>query len=57
MNIKKKVIGFKKNIKNYGLLFHYSMRADPFLDIGYFSVRWIPYICPECLRKLSSPWN
>ena len=34
MNIKKKAVGFKKNIKKHGLLFHYNIRADTLLGIG-----------------------
>ena len=33
MNKNKKTIGFKKNIKNHGLIFHYNIRADLMLGI------------------------
>ena len=36
MNIKKK-IGFKKNIKKHGFLFHHNIRADNMLGIIYVS--------------------
>ena len=42
MNIKKKYVGLNKNIKNHGLIFHYNIKADIRLDIGYVSVKLIP---------------
>ena len=57
MNIKKKYFGFKGNIKNYGLPFHYNIREDPMLGIGYVAVRRIPCSCSACLSELDSPWN
>ena len=57
MNIKKKNVGSKKNIKKRGLVFHYYIRADPLLGIGYVAIIRILCICYECLRKLSFPWN
>ena len=45
MNIKKKAVGFKKNIKKYGLPFQYNIRADSMLGIIYVSVGRIPCIC------------
>ena len=50
MNIKKKGVGFNKNIKNHGLLFHYNIISDPLLVIGYIYIRQIPCSCSECLR-------
>ena len=41
-SIFKKSAAFKKNIKNHGLIFHYNIRADPMLGIGYVAVRHIP---------------
>ena len=55
--MKKKYVGFKKNIKKHGLIFHYNIIADPLLGIGYISVRCIICSCSEFLRKLSSPCN
>ena len=45
MNIKKKAVGFKKIIKKHGLSFHYNIRADPFLFIGYVTVRHMKFSC------------
>ena len=45
MNIKKKAVGIKKNIDKHGLLFHYNIREDPLLGIGYVSIRWITCSC------------
>ena len=45
MNIKKKDVGFKKNMKKHGLIFHYNIRSDTMLNIGYDDVRWI-----SCMR-------
>ena len=42
INIKKKAVGFKKNIKKRGLLFHYNLIAEPLLGIFYVSIRQIP---------------
>ena len=53
--IKKKSIGFKKNIKKHGLPFHYNIRKYPMLGIGYVAVRQKPCKCSECLRKMASP--
>ena len=55
MNIKKKTVGFKKNIKNYGMGFHYNIRTDPMLGIIYVGFRQIPCSCSACLRKLNFP--
>ena len=55
MNINKKYVGFKKNIKKHGLLFHYNIRAYPLLGIGFVGVRRIPCSCSELLRKLAYP--
>ena len=57
MNINNKSIGFNKNIKKHGSIFHYDIISDPFLSISYVSVRMIPCSCLECLRKLYFPWN
>ena len=42
MNIKKKYVGFKKNIKKHDFIFHYNIRKDPMLGIGYVDVRSMP---------------
>ena len=55
MNIKKKAVGFKKNIKKHALTFHYNITSDPFLDIGYVPVRRIPCSCFACLSKMNPP--
>ena len=52
-----KAVGFKKNIKKHGLIFHYSIRADPFLGVGYVAVRQITCSCSVCLSKLYFSWN
>ena len=57
INAKKKSVGFNKNIKKHGLLFHYNIRAYTLLGIFYVYVRSILCICSECLRKLASTWN
>ena len=36
--ISRKNVGFKNNIKKYGLIFHYNTRADPMLGICYVDV-------------------
>ena len=54
---KKKAVGFTKNIKKHGLIFHYNIISYLLLVIGYDAVRRIICSCSECLRKLSSPWN
>ena len=43
--ILRKTVGLKKNIKNHGLIFHYNIRYDDMLGIGYVDVRCIPCIC------------
>ena len=55
--ILRKTVGFKKNIKKHGLLFHYNIRSYPMLGIGHFSVIWIQFRCSAYLRKLYSPCN
>ena len=57
INIKKKSVGFKKNNKKRGLLFHYNKRADILLAIGYVDCRSISCRCSSYVRKLASPWN
>ena len=57
MSIKKKYVNFRKNINKHGLVFHYNIRADPMLGMGYVSVRRIPCSFSVCLRKLDSRWN
>ena len=57
MNIKKKSVGFKNNIRYHGLDFHYNIRADTMLGIDYICVRQIICSCSAYLRKLDSPWN
>ena len=57
MNIKKKYVGFKKNINKRGLIFQYKIRSDPMFGIGYVAVRRIPCSCHACLSELSYPWN
>ena len=57
MTVKKEDIGFRKNIKKHGLIFHYNIRVDPMLGIGYVAVRRIRCIYYACLSKLSSAWN
>ena len=57
MNIKEKAVGFKKNMKKHGLLFHCNIRAYTLLGIHYVSVIRIPCRCSACLRKLISPWK
>ena len=37
--------------------FHYNIREDTLLGIGYVAVRRIPCSCSECLSNLASPWN
>ena len=48
MNIKKKYVGFKNNIKNDCLIFQYNIQAYPMLGIGYVSVIQIPCSCSAC---------
>ena len=56
MNIKKKTVGFKKNIKKCGYTFHYNIREDPVLGVVYVAVRRIPCNFYACLSKLYSTW-
>ena len=53
----KKYIGFKNNIKKHGLIFHYNIRADPMLGVGYVDIIWIQCICYACLKKMAFTWN
>ena len=55
MNIKGKAVGFKNNIKKHGLVFHFNIRADPMLGIGYVAIIRIPCSCSGYLRKLDYP--
>ena len=55
MNIKKKDVNIKKNIKEHGFLFHYNARTYPLLSISYIDFGQIPCGSSECLRKLSLP--
>ena len=55
--ISRKSVGFKKNIKNHGLVFDHNIREDPMLVIGYVAVICIPCICYDCLRKMTSTCN
>ena len=57
MNINKKAVGFEKNIKNHGLLFHYNIAADNMLGVFYVAVIRISCRCSTCVSKLYSPWN
>ena len=41
MNIKKKDVGFKKNIKKKCFLFHGNIRVYPMLGVGYVAIRRI----------------
>ena len=52
-----KAFDLNKNIKRHGLIFHYNIRSDNALGIGYFAVIWIPCMCSACLSKLYYPWN
>ena len=52
-----KAVGFKKNIKNHGFLFHYNISTHNILVDNYFSVRRILNRCYTCLIKLAYPWN
>ena len=45
VNNKKKAVGFKKNVMNHDLIFHYNIRVDHLLGIGYVAVRLIPCRC------------
>ena len=45
MNIKKKYIGFNKNINKHGLLFHYNIRAYNLLGMCYVAVIRISCSC------------
>ena len=47
INMKKEDVGFKNNIKKHGLTFHYNIKADPMLSIGYVSAIWTPCRCSE----------
>ena len=57
MNIKKKAVGLKNNIKKHGFIFYHNIIVDPMLGIGYITVRWISCINYVCLRDLDYPWN
>ena len=57
MNIKKQYVGVNRNIKEHGLIFHYSIRTDNLMSIGYVDVRQIKCSCSEFLGKLSYPLN
>ena len=39
------------------MLFHYNIRTDNMLGIGYIAVICIPCSCYKWLSKLASPWN
>ena len=45
------------NIKKNGLLFHYNIRADPMLGIGYAAVIRIQCSYFSCVSNLDSTWN
>ena len=47
-NIKKKYAGLRKNINKHGLVFHYNIRPDNLLGIGYVAVIQVPCSCSEC---------
>ena len=58
MNTKKKLlVSIIIIIIKYVLIFHYNIKADPMLGIGYVAVIWIPCSCSECLSKVSSTFN
>ena len=57
MNIKKKYVGFRKNIKKRCLLFCYNIRENHFFGMTYVDFRWIPCSFSACLRKLDYSWN
>ena len=44
-------------LRSMVFIFHYNIRADPMLGIGYVSIRQIQCRCYAYLRKMSSPWN
>ena len=54
---RKKAVVLKNNIKKYGLLFLYNIRADTLLGIGYVDSRWVPYLYSKWLSKRDSPCN
>ena len=56
MNIKKSCY-FQEEYYNCGFILHYNIELDPMLGIGYIDVRWIPFRCYECLRKIYNQWN
>ena len=57
MNIKQKYVGVNNIIENNGFIFHYNIRSDHILCIGYVDIIRIPCSYSVCFSKLSSTWN